>query len=254
MAFSTAPAQYAGNTFTILPYVEARRFGWEESVGDRRLLLEIGTRYAFGAVSRLWFIPREIFFAELEGAYITGRTDYDGARLDEHGSYATYAATTAYSGVEGDLLLGSTLRPSMRFLITPVLGGGIEYWFRNLDYHGPYGYTEKYLVPTLDGGIRLTYVLETDIQAFSSMLIRYPFPISETFTLAPEGQQPYQVVLHPKGNLQYRATLGMKLYGVFLAFSYESWKLDKSDVSHQYYQPDSKRQEYGVRIGYSLGF
>lgn len=250
---SSAPAQYAGGTFTILPYVEARRFGWEERVGDRRLLQEIGMHYSFGADARLWFVPHEVFFCELQGAYITGRTDYDGARIDEHGTYASYAATTAYSGTEGELLLGSTLRPSTRFLITPVLGAGIEYWLRNLDYHGPFGYTEKYMVPSVDGGLRFTYVLENDIQAFSTFLVRYPLSISESFTLALQGLDPVKVVLHPGRNPQYRASVGMDLYRIFIVFSYQSWTLDRSGISHYFYQPDSNRHEVGVKIGYALG-
>ena len=83
LGLSTAAAQYAGGTFTLLPYVEARRFAWEERINDKRLLLEIGTRYSFGAISRLWLIPREELFTELELTYITGRADYDGARMEQ---------------------------------------------------------------------------------------------------------------------------------------------------------------------------
>jgi hypothetical protein len=251
---ATVSAQYADRTFTIVPYAEARRFGWEERIGDKRLLQENGMRYSIGAMSRLWFIPREVFFGELELCYVAGTADYDGTRMDETGHYTSYTATTAYSGIEGELLLGSTLRPFTRFLITPVAGAGIEYWLRNLDYKGPYGYTEKYTVPSLDAGIRLTYVFETHLQLFSTFLVRYPLSISETFTLAQQGQDPVKVVLHPGAVPQYRGSLGIDLYRVFIVLSYASWKLDESDVSHYYYQPESTRQEYGVKIGYSLGF
>ncbi len=144
----------------------------------------------YRGVSRLWFIPREVFFGELDFCYIAGTADYDGARMDENGHYASYTATTAYSGIEGGLLLGSTLRPFTRFLVTPVAGAGIEYWLRNLDYKGPYGYTEKYTVPSLDAGVRLTYVSETHLQLFSTFLVRYPLSISETFTLAQRDRTP----------------------------------------------------------------
>jgi hypothetical protein len=251
---SQAEAQYAGSTFSVLPYAEARRFGWEERVNNKRLLQEIGTRYSFGAITRLWIVPREVFFAEWEFCYTVGRPEYDGTRMDDHGTYTSYSATTAYSGLEGELLLGTTLRLSTRFLVTPVAGVGIEYWHRYLDYHGPYGYTEKYLVPSLDGGVRFTYVLETTLQLFTTFLVRYPLSISESFSVALEGQQPHKVVLHPGRNPYYKAGLGINMYRVFLVFSFGSWAIDRSDISHHYYQPDSKRQEYGVRVGYSIGF
>lgn len=251
---SPVPAQYAGSRFTIAPYAEARRFGWEELENGKLLLQEIGMRYSVGATARLWFLPREVFFGELDGSYVMGRMQYDGARMDEHGTYVSYPARTAYAGVEGEFLLGSTLRPSTRFLITPVAGAGIEYWLRNLDWNGPYGYTEIYMAPSFDGGIRFTYVLETTVQVFSTFMVRYPLSISETFTLALAGQQPFKITLHPGNNPQYRASLGLEVYRFLLVFSYATWKLDRSDVSYHYYQPESNRQEYGVRVGYSLAF
>jgi len=254
LGLSPATAQYSTGTFTLIPYFEAQHFTWEERVNDKRLLQETGMRYYFGAVARLRLIPREVLFTEIQFAYMTGKVSYDGNLMDAHGQLSSYSATTAYSGVDGELLFGSTLRPSKRFLVTPVAGAGIEYWLRNLDYNGPYGYTEKYVVPSIDCGIRLTYVFESDIQLFTTFLARFPLSISESFTVAPEGQDPYTVTLHPGSTPQYRAGLGVDVYRIFVVFSFESWHLNQSDVSHQYYQPESSRQEYGVRIGYAIGF
>jgi hypothetical protein len=253
LGLSSATAQYSTHALTITPYVEAQRFSWEERVNDKRLLQETGMRYYFGAVARLCLIPRAVFFTGIEFAYMTGKVNYDGNLMDGHGDLSSYSATTAYSGADGDLLFGSTLRPSKRFLVTPVAGAGIEYWLRNLDDRGPYGYTEKYVVPSVDCGVRLTYVLESNIQLFSTFLARFPLSISESFTVAPEGQEPYTVTLHPGTNPQYRIGVGLDVYRVFVVFSFESWYLNQSAVSNQYYQPESTRQEYGVRICYSIG-
>jgi len=254
LGLSTATAQYAGRTFTVVPYAAVQRFAWEEYANQQRLLQELGSCYSFGAASRLWLVPREVFFTELELAYAFGKVDYDGSRTDEDGEYAPYSASTAYSAFEGTLLLGSTLRPARRFLVTPVAGFGIQYWYRNLDYQGPYAYTEKYLVPSLGGGIRFTYVLETDIQVFSTAYVSFPLSIDESFTLALQGHEPIKVVLHPASHPRYEAGIGVELYRVFLVFSFESWVLGRSDTSHYFYQPESRRHKYGVRVGYSLGF
>jgi hypothetical protein len=252
--FATATAQYIGSNFSIIPFVAAERFRWEERVGDKLLLDEAGVRYAFGTLTRLSFIPHERLYGELELRYITGKVPYDGARRDERGTYVPFTTTTAYSGIEANLVFGSTFRRVARFHVTPVAGVGLEYWVRDLDYEGPYGYSEKYTVPLLDGGLRLAYVFGTGVQLFSSFLIAYPLSISESFKLSLEGQQPTDVVLHPGQNPQFRASAGLELYRVFCSFAYESWKLDKSDISHGYYQPDSRREKYGVKLGYTLGF
>ena len=56
------------------------------------------------------------------------------------------------------------------------------------------------------------------------------------------------MVLHPGCVPLSRGSLGIDLYRVFVVPSYASWKLDESDVSHSYYQPESSRHEYGVKI------
>jgi hypothetical protein len=250
---STVGAQNPNERFFIMPYLGVQSYRWEEFDNDgQRLVKETGPRYSLGATSRLSFLPSKSLFAELDLRYTLDTVDYDGVLITQQGLRIPYSTKTAYCAVEGTLTIGYSFKLFRTLLFTPVAGFGSEYWTRNLDYRGPYGYTERFLAPSAGAGIRLTYTPNKVFQMFSATTLSMPVAVSESFTIAPQGQGPMKLVLHPGINPRFKAEAGGSLYRVSVIFSFETWTLSRSDTDWLYYQPKSIRREFGMRIGYSI--
>lgn len=247
-----ALAQESAKPFQITPYTQFRFFGWKE-FGDNgeQLLQESGTLFSFGAVPR-WSLGTR-FFVEADGSLYFGSVDYDGFLQDPQGQQTPFKTTTVYFGLELAPAAGYVFPLSKQFDLTPTAGFGIEYWNRNLDNGGRNGYDEKYTVIYFHGAATGMYNLNRDIQFFSSFGMKIPFSISESIDLASRGQGgPVDVTLSPGVSPRFRFAAGANVYHALIEFSFESWTLVKSNEDRNYFQPESTRKVFGIKLGYTI--
>ena len=237
-------------TFEITPSVDWRFFNWKEfSPTGVEQLTESGSLLVFGVDPKVAFGPKKRFFVETPTNLYLGKVDYDGAL--QNGT--PYQSKTGYFGFELAPTAGYVFSLGPRFRLTPTAGLGFEYWHRDLDDGGKFGYDEHYTVYLIHSGLRGMYLLNRDVCFHSALQLKVPVSISESVSLGGRGQgQPTEVNLSPGNSPAIRVEGGSTIYGVDVALYFETWTLTKSQLVQGFYQPDSTRTLFGLRVGHSF--
>ena len=252
---ATAPEAAAdvNSTFEITPNVEWRYFNWKEfSPNGVEQLTESGSLFVFGFTPKVAFASRKRFFVEAPTNFYLGKVDYDGALLNG----TPYKSQTGYFGLELEPTAGYVFSLSPRFQLTPTAGLGFEHWTRDLDDGGKNGYIENYAVYLIHAGLRGTYRLNRDVGFHSKVGLKVPMAISESVALGQRGQgQRIDVSLSPGISPAFLIEGGSTIHGFDVALYFETWTLAKSAADAQgFFQPDSTRKLFGIRVGHAFGF
>jgi hypothetical protein len=252
---ATAPEAAAdvNSTFEITPNVEWRYFNWKEfSPNGVEQLTESGSLFVFGFTPKVAFASRKRFFVEAPTNFYLGKVDYDGALLNG----TPYKSQTGYFGLELEPTAGYVFSLSPRFQLTPTAGLGFEHWSRDLDDGGKNGYVENYAVYLIHAGLRGTYRLNRDVGFHSKVGLKVPMAISESVALGQRGQgQRIDVSLSPGISPAFLIEGGSTIHGFDVALYFETWTLAKSAADAQgFFQPDSTRKLFGIRVGHAFGF
>ncbi len=253
LGVSTALAQGADPILYLTPYAGIERYSWEEfKQNGESFLEESGPRYSLGILSRFPFFEEGRFSGVLDIKGTYGVVPYDGSLMLPEGGTIPYSTKTGYIDFRGSVEFGYSFRLLRPFLLTPLAGISSEYWIRDLDRGGSYGYTERYFVISTAIGLRLRYAPRDARQLFVAGSIGFPHQIRESFLLETTGGETETVYLHPGIRPQYKVEIGGTLSGFSVTVSYESWTLSESAASNGFYQPKSVREEVAVNIGYTI--
>lgn len=237
--------------FELTPRVGWRYFTWTEfGPNGAALLTESGSLLVVGLDPRIAFGPKKRFFVEAGTSFYLGKVDYDGQT--QNGD--PRKSKTGYFGMELAPTAGYVFSLSRRLQLTPTAGLGFEYWNRDLDDGGPLGYDEKYTVYRIQAGLRGTYLLNRDVSFYSTLELKIPVSISESVRLGARGVgQPLDVSLSPGISPAILIEGGSTIRGVVdVALYFETWTLTKSNLDKGFFQPDSTRQIFGIRVGHSF--
>ena len=249
-------AQNFGTQFQITPYSEFKIYNWKEFQDNGSLFLEeSGLLFQEGFTGRISFLKAKNLYVEPDLKFFFGKVDYDGSLQTQGGGLQPYKSKTAYFGLIFNANAGYIITLSKNFQIAPVAGLGIEYYNRDLDDGGQYGYDEKYTIFKFRIGGNGTYLLNKNIQIFSGLYLKIPISISESIDLASRGQGgPSDISLSPGKNPIFYIEAGTSIYRAFFKIYFESWTLSKSEPDRGYLQPESVRKLFGIVLGYTLLF
>ena len=237
-------------TFEITPSVDWRYFNWKEfSPTGVEQLTESGSLLVFGLDPKVALGPKKRFFVEASTNLYLGKVDYDGAL--QNGT--PYQSKTGYFGLELAPTAGYVFSLGPRFRLTPTAGLGFEFWNRDVGDGDIRGYVEKYAVYTIRTGLRGSYRLNRDVGFHSKMELKVPAAISESVALGQRGQGPHvDVSLSPGSSPAVFIEGGSTIYGVDVALYFETWTLTKSQLDQGFFQPESTRKLFGIRVGHSF--
>ena len=229
-------------------------FQWEEfDDSGQSSLSEAGARYCIGVSSRLFLSSQRDLFIEMNLEFLFGRVGYDGYLITQLGQRVPYSTATSYTGYEGLFHMGFSFTPLTALQFAPVVGFGIEYWNRDLDDGGTRGYDESYSVSLASLGITAKYLIAQNAEVFSAVFLRIPISLSEAVDIASRGQGgPENLTLEPGINSRLLVEAGGMFSRVYAALYFETWTLSKSNVEQGYFQPESTRNHFGVKLGYSF--
>lgn len=238
----------------VTPYFELKNFDWnEKQENGESFVQENGYLYAIGISHALYFLKNREASLTAGANYWFGKSDYDGLLLEPGGVRTPYQTQTAYSGFEGMLHAGYHAFVSRKTSIRPFFGFKFEYWQRNLDDGGSFGYTENYKAFFGDAGIKVSHSLSEHTKLFGSGMISKPFTASLSIpTVYQEGFETNEINLTLPNNLSYKISAGISLHRFLVEFYYETWNLGKSTTDFGFFLPDATRSQKGFKIGYRI--
>ncbi|HUI67743.1 MAG TPA: hypothetical protein VL087_06005 [Nitrospirota bacterium] len=244
-------------------YGVAESFTWKEFddsgarvVKESGPLFGIGIAYSHEFEDQLTFTPKgEIFF---------GSVDYDGQT--QTGEPLT--TTVGYFGLTLDGDIGRKFKVSQSFSLEPFGGLGLRWWLRDIKNGTTstgaisQGYMEGWT--TLYGrlGVRGGIDVSKQTMMFFEGGVKLPFYNENTAYWSNIGGQ--DLTFHPGKQSSPFAEIGMKVNRVKASLFYDSMRFTKSNVItdvittseaviiHQYWQPKSTADIYGVKIGASF--
>lgn len=229
-------------------------FNWEETLenGDK-LLEEDGTIYQVGLSSKIKFSKKIGLFLYADGMVYFGTIDYDGSLQDNFGNLTPYRSETAYFGLDFTINSGYDFYLGKQFVISPEFGFQYEYWKRDIDNGGQYGYDEFYNLFYIDFGSKFLISLSPSASVFLKIMGEYPVSVSESIDLAARGQGgPSDISLEPGSNFGINLELGATVYGALFSFGYDYLLFSKSDPDQGYHQPESERSIIKLKLGYTF--
>lgn len=247
-------AQTNKKLIEVTPQIVLKSFYWGE-YNDKsvQLLEEQGMHYGGGFVSKFKFSRFLDLYTKLDLYYSTGLIDYNGFLQDAQGNTEPYKSKTDYRELETSISFGYDFTLAEYFVIAPEFGFQFEYWNRDIDNGGQYGYDEVYNMLSINFGSNFIFPLGNSSEIFFNILGRYPILIEESIDLASRGQGgPADINLEPGANLGLNLELGATVYGAFLSFYYDYLLFSKSKLDQGYFQPESDRSIVGLRLGYTF--
>lgn len=247
-------AQVEDKLFEITPYLELKYFYWGEyNDQSNQVLEEYGNLYGGGLTGKTKFSRSFNLYAISEIDIYYGIVNYNGFLQDDLGNLHPYKSETAYLGLEFLINIGYDLKLGKHFIIAPEFGVQYEYWERDIDNGGQYGYSELWNLFLLDFGCNFIIPLPPSSKIFFKLFGEYPIVIEESIDLASRGHTGQaNVNLEPGSNLGLNLELGAVIYGVFFSFYYDYLFFSKSPFDQNYQQPDSDRSIAGLKLGYSF--
>lgn len=238
----------------LTPQVVFKSFYWGEYNDNSELVLEEeGMHYGGGINSKFKFSRSFDLYAEVDLYYCYGLVDYNGFLQDAQGNTEPYKSQTAYEDLETSLNFGYDFYISQNFIIAPELGFQFEYWNRDIDNGGQYGYEEIYNMLSLQFGSSFIFPLGSASKIFLNILGKYPVLIEESIDLASRGQGgPADINLEPGANMGLNLELGANIYGAFVSLYFDYLLFSKSAYDQGYFQPESDRSVVGLKLGYTF--
>jgi len=250
------PAPRAGET-TFSAQVGA--FTWKEFDDDgRRLVKESGPLFGLN-LDYQQFGRR--FGGRVGAGVFGGEVDYDGQT--QGGEPA--ATRTLYLGLEGEGDLRARFAPAPRVTLEPFAGLGGRVWDRDIQNRGELeGYSEIWMLLYGRAGLSAAYDFAPRWRAFAQGGWRLPIYTVQDVDLSGFGVG--TVTLHPRQQPAPFVEAGCRWKLLFVSFFYEALRFDKSDVvslaaveqgrpaTLTTWQPESRADLYGLRVGLSGAF
>lgn len=246
-----APHSCAGETglFFIAEY-----FNWKEFVNDHRLLKESGPRFGIG-----WNYRAEFFDGHLilrpRIEMIAGRADYDGATQSD---IRVNTDTDYYDG-KAEFHIGWQTRLSAALSVEPFAGAGLRGWYRKI--HGATasdgsthaaGYPEEWYSLYLKTGLRGDFSLNKKHRLFVETGGKFPV-YNESKALFSKSDLGPDVTFTPGNAPSWFVEAGLQYKSFKSSIYYDGMRFSKSDIEcsqgMRYYQPGTKADMYGMRIG-----
>ncbi len=242
------------NLIEITPQFTLKSFIWGEyNDNSIQVLEEKGLLYSGGITSKIKFSSSIDLYTKFDAHYYSGLIDYDGFLQNTDGTTEPYKSKTGYEGLETILNFGYDIYTGDHFVIAPELGFQYEYWNRDIDDGGKYGYDEVYNLFFIDFGTGFIYQFSRSSKIFLNIMGEYPLLITESLDLASRGQGgPADVNLEPLPNIGLSMELGGTTYGVYLSFYLDYMLFTKSAFDQGFHQPESDRTVIGMKLGYTF--
>jgi hypothetical protein len=251
-----ALAQSLQHRLEVTPYFDLKGYSWKEfSETGSEDLKESGMLLSLGAIPRFAFTKDLRFFAQGDFQFYFGNVNYDGYVQDNVGNRTPFTTEVGYFGFEIAVSSGYSFPISKGFELAPRGGFGIEYWNRDIGRgQVKAGYVEKYWVVLGDLAVEGRYTLNRDIRLSSTISMRIPVSISESVDLSTASPTlPSDISLSPGKNPRFVFKLGGTFYNTFAELYFITWTLSRSAEDRGFLQPESTRQNYGMRVGYTFG-
>lgn len=252
MIFTSRSLSQSSKLFEITPTVGLKYFYWGEyNNNDVQNLEEYGFVYSTNISAKTKFSKSLQLFAFTDVGFYYGIINYIGYLQLTNGNTESYKSETGYVGIEFAVNLGYDITFGKYFVLSPEFGVGYEYWKRDIDNGGMYGYDELWDFLYLDFGSSFIVPFSPSSKIFLKILGEYPISISEFIDLTSRGQGgPASISLEPGSNIGVNLELGAEIYGAYLSF-YLDYLLFSSSVFDQgYHQPRSDRSLTGLKLGY----
>lgn len=240
--------------FEITPSAGLKYFYWGEYHSqDIQDLEEYGLIYSGNISSKIKFSKSLQLYTYPDLEFYYGIINYNGYLQTSNGTTEPYKNETKYWGLEFVVNMGYDIWLGEYFILSPECGVGYEYWNRNIDNGGQYGYEEIWDFFYLDFGSNFTIPLRPSSKIFLKILGKYPLIISESVDLASRGQgRPANINLEPGSNIGINLELGAVIYGAHLSFYLEYLLFSSSVFDQGYNQPRSDRSLTGLKLGYAF--
>ena len=187
-----------------------------------------------------------------EGSFFVygGEVDYKGGTW----SGDSVDSNTNYNGWKVEAKVGYPIRWNCT-RVTPYMGLGYEYWKRSLENTlSSLGYDEKWKYGTFKVGVRPEY-FKGRVFFYTDVYLSYPWKVENRVDL-------FNVKVKPKKKAGYGIEAGVQARNLFklglvgkagIFYNYD--KFGKSDLKYSsvvnsyLFQPESKREIYGFKIG-----
>jgi len=247
-------AQAYRKIIEITPFAGLDYFYWGEyNDNSFQIVEEAGYLYRAGVSSKFKFIKSFDLYILFEPTIYYGIIDYNGFLQDANGNSESYKSQSAYFGSSALLNFGYDFYLSTRFILSPEFGFKYEYWDRDVDNGGQYGYDEFYNVFLLNFGLSATIPFSYTSRIFMRIMCEYPLIIDESIDLASRGHNgPPNISLTPNSNIGINLELGATLYGAFVSGFMNYMLFSKSAFNQNYHQPESDRSLVGLKLGYTF--
>ena len=250
----------AGRIDTLILYPAISGYTWKEYVGEEQILKESGSMLGVGMIIGAKYFEGSAGALSLRGQaeIFGGEVGYDGETQPPDIMPVTTNVT--YFGGMGKATLGWRVPLGEQSSLEYFAGIDGRWWMRDLQETTTIegsgntvyvaGVTEYWTVVSSLIGARVDVKFEGDWQLFGEVTARYPFYVENsiddyylgTFNLNPDGE--WSVI----------AELGFGNRWVRPAIYYERLELSKSPPESggfmkYVYQPDSRSDIFGIRIG-----
>ncbi len=249
-------AQINKNDFSLTPFARISSYNWKEfDDNGKQLLEESGMLFAFGTKAEFFFLRKKELLVETDLMTYFNKVNYDGFLQDNQGNQTPYKSKTVYFGLQFGANAGWIFPLDKNFFVTPLLGFELEYWNRDIDDGGRFGYDEKYTIFLFQVAGRTKYAIAKNFNLTSNLSFKFPLSIAENIDLASRGQGgPSDINLSPKSNPRILIEAGAEYMNAAVSIFFETWTLGKSAQDQGFLQPESTRKMFGVKLAYSFGF
>lgn len=228
-------------------------FKWSEKDGGETLLTEKGWIHKGGIEVKANLV--ENYYLKPSLAVYGGDIKYDGGTWDGK----EVKSRTNYSGYEIALAGGIEKRIG-KAVVDGYVKVGMEKWKRSIDSNFSeegslvFGYGEKWKMWYWSVGINPSYDVDKNIFLFGNLYVKRPFSVKNKVDI-------FDVEVEPKKKWNYGIEVGIGARDIIkqkvngkISFFYEREKFGKSDLEYSsvindyVYQPESKREQYGVKL------
>jgi len=229
-------------------------FYWGEyNIYDVQDLEEYGLVYSGNISVKTKFSNSFQLYTFTDVGFYYGIINYNGFLQSFNGEAESYKSETKYQGIEIVINLGYDIYLGEYFTLSPECGVGYEYWDRDLDDGGQYGYNELWDFFYLNFGSYFTMPLQHSSKIFLKILAKYPLLISESVDMSSRGQgRPANINLEPGSNIGLNLELGAIIYGAHLSIFLDYLLFSSSVFDQGYHQPRSDRSITGLKLGYTF--
>lgn len=196
-------------------------------------------------------VEKSRFFIAPEFNLYAGSVDYKGQTM----AGTKVSTDTSYYGFEASVKGGYSFCLG-RIEVPTYVGLGYEKWRRNLEsIPGAFGYAEKWNQLYTVIGVAPYWYIGKGYYVFGDLYVKRPLDIKNKVSY-------FDVTVDPEEVWNYGVEFGIGVKPLLkrhmegkISLFYEREKFDKSDpeysttIQDYVYQPDSKREKFGVKLG-----